>query len=84
MATYVRAVVDDEEKENTKKRAKELGLTESQLIRRGLKEMGVDIEVEKEVGAPIGNKNNPDGNKELFKASPTYKKSQRAKRDTGD
>jgi hypothetical protein len=59
--TYIRAVVSDEEKEAVKKKAGELGLNESQLIRRGLKKMGVAIEVEKAVGVATGTVNNPDG-----------------------
>ncbi len=77
--TYVRAIVSDEEKLNVKARAKELGLNESELIRQGLKKMGVEIEVEKEIGAPVGNKNNPQGNPELFRSSPKYRESKSKK-----
>ncbi len=59
MTTFVRAIVDDEEKAAARRRARELGMTESELVRAGLKKMGVRISVEKQRGAPLGNKNNP-------------------------
>lgn len=61
MPTYVRAIVSDEEKENVKNKAKELGLNESQLIRLALEKMGVEIQSEKLVGVSIGVSNNPKG-----------------------
>jgi hypothetical protein len=57
MSKYVRAVTSDEEKSDTKSRANQLGLTESQIVRAGLKKMGVRIKIEKTVGAPVGNQN---------------------------
>jgi serine/threonine protein kinase HipA of HipAB toxin-antitoxin module len=57
MPTFVRASVDELEKANTKKRAEELGMNEAELVRAGLKMMGVSIAVEKHVGAPAGNQN---------------------------
>lgn len=61
MPTYIRAVVSDEEKENVKQKAQELGFNESQLIRHALGKMGVDIEAEKAVGVSTGTTNNPSG-----------------------
>lgn len=58
----IRAVVSDEEKANVKLQAQSLGMNESQMIRAGLKKMGVSIEVEKAEGAPAGNNRNPKGN----------------------
>lgn len=54
--------MSDEERADAKQRAADLGMNLSELIRSGLKKMGVKIEVEKSVGAPVGNKNNPRGN----------------------
>lgn len=59
--TYVRAYVSDEEKQAVQNKAKELGLNEAQLIRRGLEKMGVEIEVEKAIGVSTGTINNPKG-----------------------
>lgn len=70
MATTIKAVVSDEEKAAIKERAAELGLNDGQLIRAGLKKMGVNIEVEKERGAPEGNRHNP----KLHESSPLYQK----------
>lgn len=55
MTTYVRAVVSDAEKEDVKRVCAELGLAESQIIRAGLKKMGVEIEIEKAPGVSTGN-----------------------------
>lgn len=55
--TYVRAIVDQAEKLRVKARAKELGLNESEIVRQGLRKMGVDIEVDKGVG--ISTSENP-------------------------
>lgn len=77
MPSYVRAVVSDEEKLQVAKQARALGITESQLIRKGLQKMGVPIEVEKDVGAPIGNKNNPGGNPHFGKEISGKKKKKR-------
>lgn len=65
---YVRAIVSDEEKQGVGERAKTLNMTESELLREGLKKMGCQIEVKKDVGAPIGNNNNPGGNPNFGKA----------------
>lgn len=61
MPTYIRAIVTDEEKENVKSKAKQLGLNESQLIRLALAKMGVSIESEKAIGVSTGTANNPTG-----------------------
>lgn len=61
MPTYIRAVVSDDEKENVKNKARELGLNESQLIRLALEKMGVSITSEKAVGVPTGFIGNPTG-----------------------
>ena len=47
----LRTSVTPEEKELVKKRADELGLSEAELVRSGLKKMGVKINVEKLRGA---------------------------------
>lgn len=67
MATYVRAIVSDDEKKSVKDVCRKLGVNESQLIRASLQKMGVEIEVEKPVGAPVGSNNNPAGNPDINK-----------------
>lgn len=74
MPSYIRAVVSDEEKINCRKRAEQLGLTESQLMRKGLRKMGVEIEVEKQVGVPTGNVNNAEGKGGRGKVTPELEK----------
>ncbi len=78
MPTYIRAIVSDEEKDAVKEKAGELGLNESQLIRRGLKKMGVEIEVEKSVGVSTGTVNNPEGKGGRGKVTPEIEKAVRA------
>ena len=74
MSAYVRAVVSDDEKERIRERADALGLNESQLIRQGLKRMGVAIEVEKAIGVPTGQVNNPEGKGGRGKVTPELEK----------
>jgi hypothetical protein len=78
MPTYIRAVVSDEEKENCKKRAGDLDMTVSELLRKGLKKMGVKIEVEKAVGVPSGTINNAEGKGGRGKVTPELEAEVRA------
>lgn len=58
----VSAVVSDDEKQTVREFARSRDMNESQLLRAALKKFGVQIEVERAVGAPVGNNNNPGGN----------------------